>query len=112
MSKTFSKVFERDNHRCVYCGKDMLSDLDTFMSVEEDHLLPKSAGGDATDPANIVTSCNVCNRLKGNFKPESIQPSDRGEYLAAVRAKISSRREQKLKEFLSWAIPDEKDYHT
>ena len=45
MSTNFSKIFERDNHRCIYCGKDMLIDPDTFMSVEEDHLLPTSAEG-------------------------------------------------------------------
>ena len=45
MSKHFSKVFENSNFRCVYCGRDMLVDFETFMTVEEDHLVPKSKGG-------------------------------------------------------------------
>ena len=111
MSTTFSKVFDRDNHRCVYCGKDMLVDLDTLMSVEEDHLLPRSANG-SNDADNIVTSCNVCNRLKGNYKPEGIEVSDRARYISAVRAEILDRRAKKLKEFMSWSIPGEDDYYT
>ena len=39
-SKHFSKVFERYQHRCIYCGRDMLIDFDTFMLTEEDHLFP------------------------------------------------------------------------
>ena len=111
MSKYFSKVFERDNHRCVYCGKDMLSDFESFMSVEEDHLLPKSSNG-ADGPDNIVTSCNVCNRLKGNYKPQNIDIKDRSKYIADVRRYIMERRSVKIKEFMSWAIPNKSDYHT
>ena len=106
MSSTFSKVFERDNHHCVYCGKNMLADLDAFMSAEEDHLLPRSAAG-TDEPENIVTSCNVCNRLKGNFVPDGIDiTTDRPSYVSAVRSRILERRAEKLKEFMSWATPD------
>ena len=109
MSDTFSEVFTRDNHRCIYCGKNMLTDLDTFMSVEEDHLRPLSAAG-AEGTANIVTSCHVCNRLKGKFVPNDIDSKDRSAYISAVRSKILERRQEKLKEFMSWATPEVPDY--
>jgi 5-methylcytosine-specific restriction endonuclease McrA len=42
MTKFFKSVFDRDNHRCVYCGMDLLVSFDVFMQTEEDHLIPIS----------------------------------------------------------------------
>ena len=41
MSKYFNEIFERDNHRCVYCGRDLLADFESFLMAEEDHLVPQ-----------------------------------------------------------------------
>lgn len=54
MTKHFATVFDRDNRRCVYCGRDLLVDFETFMLAEEDHLIPVSKGGAAHDVQNIV----------------------------------------------------------
>lgn len=49
-------VFERDNHRCVYCGSSE--------KLECDHVLARSLGG-TDDEENLVTACKECNRAKG-----------------------------------------------
>ena len=105
MSKFFSDVFERDCHRCVYCGRDMLVDFDTFMMVQEDHLVPKSHGGrDELD--NIVTACAVCNLLKGDYCPEGNRtPSQRPEYIASIRTHIMQHRAERMADFTSWTCP-------
>ena len=62
MLKHFSEVFQRDNHRCVYCGRDMMADFDSFMITQMDHLEPLSEDGE-DGPDNVVTTCAVCNSL-------------------------------------------------
>lgn len=58
----FSKknIFLRDDYRCQYCGKGFSGASLTF-----DHVVPRSKGG-KTSWTNIVSSCDTCNRSKGN----------------------------------------------
>jgi 5-methylcytosine-specific restriction endonuclease McrA len=65
----FYQAFVRDGAKCVYCGRDILESYDTFSESELDHLKPKSRGGPDDDPWNRVTSCGVCNNLKGAYDP-------------------------------------------
>ncbi|WP_122032948.1 HNH endonuclease [Aliivibrio sp. EL58] len=111
MGQNFNIVFERDKNRCVYCGKDLLSDFESFMSAEEDHLIPKSKGGSDL-PSNIVTSCNVCNRLKHNFVAEGFENMDISQIIDSARTHIMKKRAEKLKDFMSWTIYDQKQYFT
>ena len=53
-------VFLRDKFLCQYCSKSFKVEELTF-----DHVIPKSKGGKTTWD-NVVTSCRVCNTLKGN----------------------------------------------
>lgn len=106
MSIYFAKVFERDNRRCIYCGRDLMTDFETFMIGEEDHLVPLSKGG-ASDIDNIVTACAVCNRLKGAYTPDdSYVPEKRLEYITKIRAHVMSRRAVKMADFASWTHPN------
>lgn len=57
-------VLRRSDFRCVYCGRDLLSDPETLITAARDHLVPKSAGGPDT-PDNRVALCAACDRLKG-----------------------------------------------
>ena len=50
---TFTEVFTRDKCRCVYCGRDLVHDFDSFMIAQRDHLDPR--GGDELE--NVVTAC-------------------------------------------------------
>lgn len=111
MTKLFHDAFVRDKKRCVYCGKDMLQDFETFMSIQEDHLMPRSKKG-VDEHENVVISCNVCNMLKGNYYPEDIGELDRGKIISTIRKHIIKRRAEKLKDFLYWVNPEETDYHT
>jgi len=108
MSKFFAKVFELDNRRCVYCGRDLMVDFETFMIVEEDHLVPSSKGG-PHEAANIVTTCAICNRLKGDFAPdEEYSKEKRVEYIAKIRSHIMARRAERMADYMSWTHPPKK----
>ncbi|MEB3235581.1 MAG: HNH endonuclease [Cyanobacteriota bacterium] len=58
---TRRNVFQRDGHRCQYCGsgKEPLS---------IDHVLPRSRGG-ADTWENVTTACLPCNVRKGSRTP-------------------------------------------
>ncbi|MBL8514417.1 MAG: HNH endonuclease [Betaproteobacteria bacterium] len=105
MTKFFAEVFHRDNHRCVYCGRDMMTDFDTFWTTEEDHLIPSSRCG-MSDSDNIVTACSVCNRMKGNFTPAMSYSRDiREAYIHAIREHIMAQRAKHMRDFASWTHP-------
>jgi 5-methylcytosine-specific restriction endonuclease McrA len=74
----YRETYIKDGYRCVYCGRDMLADFDSWMSIELDHIVPVSAGG-GDELENRVTSCHVCNRFKSGYVPENyteLQPSE------------------------------------
>ncbi len=108
----FVQVFERDQGRCVYCGRDLKADFDTFMMAEEDHLVPGSKSGYKRDLDNLVLACSVCNRLKANFEPSPAidAKKERRRYVTAVRAYIMQRRGERMKEFLQVTHPTLPDY--
>jgi len=54
------RVFERDNYKCNYCGKQL-----TRFNATLDHLQPVSKGGD-NSYENLITSCLHCNSQRGN----------------------------------------------
>lgn len=55
LKKRFN-ILERDNFRCVYCGRGHESGVQLHI----DHIDPKSAGG-SDDEENLVTACIECN---------------------------------------------------
>jgi len=54
-----NEIFERDAHRCVYCGEQFPAEELTL-----DHVQPRVRGGDRSE-GNLVTACRACNTLKG-----------------------------------------------
>lgn len=54
-------IYERDGHRCVYCGST--DDLTL------DHVMPISRGG-GESPANLATCCRSCNSSKRARTPQ------------------------------------------
>ena len=98
--KTFTyyrRTYVRDNYRCIYCGRDMLSSLDDWLSLEIDHLLPTSKSG-KDEENNRVTSCNVCNKLKSNFDPGNL-PEDKDQQIEIMRKHVLEKR---MAEQLRW----------
>lgn len=55
-----ARLFERDGHRCLYCGAAYSRHL-----LTRDHVIPVSKGG-ADTWENVVTACRPCNQRKGN----------------------------------------------
>ena len=56
-------LFERDKHRCQYCGNNFEQ-----AQLNMDHVIPRDRGG-RTSWENIVTSCIKCNTHKANRLP-------------------------------------------
>lgn len=54
------KVFERDEYKCKYCGKQC-----TRFTATLDHVMPVTQGGDNSF-SNLVTACLDCNSRKNN----------------------------------------------
>jgi len=102
MPSLFSQVFTRDRGRCVYCGRNLLADFDSFYCAQKDHLVPSA--GDA--PENVVLACYVCNNLRGSFVPTvSLTPNSRREYIHQIRCELMLRRAKALQDFASWTHP-------
>ncbi len=98
----YRRTFVRDNYRCVYCGRDMLGSLDDWLSLEVDHLIARKKVADRKDPHeddNLVTSCNVCNKLKSNYHLEVDIPGDPKEQLEIMREYVLKKR---MVEQLRW----------
>jgi hypothetical protein len=55
-------IFERDNFKCVYCGR---SSIEHGVLLNVDHIIPKVKGGKHSI-YNTVTACKECNMDKGN----------------------------------------------
>ena len=107
MTKYFSELFSRDKYRCVYCGRDLLVDFETFMLTQEDHLVPEATQGEDTLD-NLVIACYVCNKLKSNFRPDfSLTQSNRMAYINAVRDEIMKRRSKNMRFYASWTHSEE-----
>lgn len=53
-------VWRRDQYRCRYCGRD-----DVPLTV--DHLVIWEKGG-PTVPANLVSACKKCNKIRGDLE--------------------------------------------
>lgn len=64
VSLTRENIFRRDNHKCVYCGKD-----GTKKDLTLDHVIPQSKGGPNTWD-NLVTACQPCNGEKADLTLE------------------------------------------
>lgn len=92
---TYYQAFVRDEHKCVYCGKDILESLDSFAASHLDHLKPRCAGG-TDELINCVTACAVCNSMKGDFDPSPdgpITPETFNSAVAIARAYVEKKRD-------------------
>ena len=64
------KIWARDGFCCVYCGKNLLSDVIRMTSAQLDHIIPKSKyKGYINEDSNLVLSCYCCNQIKRAFDP-------------------------------------------
>lgn len=56
------QILERDGHRCVSCGRGVQEGI----RLQVDHITPVDWGG-KTEPSNLETLCDECNRGKKNW---------------------------------------------
>jgi 5-methylcytosine-specific restriction endonuclease McrA len=56
------EVFNRDHHKCQYCGKEI-------RQLTLDHVIPRYRGGEHTWE-NVVSACILCNRYKAGKTPQ------------------------------------------
>jgi 5-methylcytosine-specific restriction endonuclease McrA len=63
---TNRELFRRDDHLCLYCGRDYSEHVS---ELTRDHVIPISKGG-RDNWANVVTACRRCNTHKGGRVPE------------------------------------------
>ncbi len=68
--KNLHRLSEPQNHRCCYCGNDMIRHTEKTGSIPRnaitrDHVEPQGYGGKNKD--NIVAACSLCNGLRGNM---------------------------------------------
>jgi hypothetical protein len=57
-------LFRRDDHFCLYCGKQL-----PYRLLTRDHVIPTSQGG-RNHWQNLVAACQRCNSFKGGRTPE------------------------------------------
>lgn len=70
-------VWERDKHRCIFCGKE----VDMFYANA--HFIPRSAGGLGI-PENIVTACEDCHREQDNGKNTKLYDKKAEKHLKGI----------------------------
>ncbi|MGD8925589.1 MAG: HNH endonuclease [Thioalkalispiraceae bacterium] len=63
---TNRELFRRDEHVCLYCGRDYKQHIS---ELTRDHVVPISRGG-RDHWSNVVTACRRCNTHKGGQTPE------------------------------------------
>ncbi len=85
-----SFVFAKSGGRCWYCGIDLTRDR-----FDIDHFVPVTGGGSG-ELRNLVPSCLVCNRVKGNRTLEWFR--QRTENLLAGRPDFSDEQIEWLME--------------
>jgi 5-methylcytosine-specific restriction endonuclease McrA len=70
--KRFSPAARRrypEGTPCMYCGQRTTNQPGLPNSLEGEHVIPSSRGGN-TDPENMGPACRTCNRQKGARTPE------------------------------------------
>ncbi len=78
-------------------------DFETFMIIQEDHLVPLSKGGKDV-PDNVVIACAVCNSLKHDYVPTiKLTADNRTHYIAEIRSHVMSKRAAKMEDYAEWA---------
>ena len=93
------ELFLRDDHLCMYCGRELPSYL-----LTRDHLVPLSRGG-ADCWSNVVAACRGCNHAKGSRTPDEAGMSllavpyvpNRAEYLVLSNRRILADQMEFLK---------------
>jgi 5-methylcytosine-specific restriction endonuclease McrA len=99
-SEGTARLSERAGHRCEYCGLDFFASVVNYKSIQVDHIVPVSKGGDPDSIDNKALACRTCNfDLKSRWNPkDACSSDDRDALIAAVREYIKGREQHYDKE--------------
>lgn len=86
-SRRDAVVFVRAKGRCEYCGSELMHNRITWDSVQFDHIIPKSKGGEDNEE-NLALACKPCNNQKMTFIPSG---NNRIEKIESARSHIKKR---------------------
>ncbi len=68
--KGTAEAHVRSSGKCEYCENDLLNSRLEYSCMQIDHLLPKSKyRDDEWNFENWLTSCSMCNSMKGLYDP-------------------------------------------
>ena len=100
-NKKTQKIYENDDFRCRYCGKDFISDdVDDFINTHIDHIRPKKRGGEDSED-NVATTCTACHTLKQKIDNEfdfDSAPKERESLVEMIAVEIAKKRKQVRKD--------------
>lgn len=92
-------IYLRDGVACAWCGQG----VEDGIKLTLDHLVPRSQQGGHHE-SNLVTSCNSCNKLRGDRSPEEYAPvaAERHQRMTAdeILEHVRLCTERSLPEFL------------
>lgn len=66
------KIHKRDGFKCRYCRLDGTQSFANWLSLSEDHLLPKGHC-DRNNPDYIVTACMFCNTADNRYFDQAVK---------------------------------------
>jgi CRISPR/Cas system Type II protein with McrA/HNH and RuvC-like nuclease domain len=102
MAVDWHRLYKDYDGRCAYCGRDLLTDLDTYMGGAADHIVPKKWGGPDAQP-NLALSCAAGNNFKGQFNPqEGDSTKTKEQLIERARTRIFEERSNKVNEFMGY----------
>lgn len=94
-SEGTARLSERAGHRCEYCGLDFFASVANYKSIQVDHIVPVSKGGDPDSIANKALACRTCNfDLKSKWNPKDACASDDRDALIAAAVVYIRERER------------------
>ena len=79
------RLSEAQNHRCPYCGGDMILERGYPHSATVEHVIPRSQGG-TNCWLNVVAAHEICNQRRGQ------EPADLDSYAIAMEGILENRR--------------------
>jgi len=86
-------IYARDDHRCVYCGRDLACEVATL-----DHVRPRELGG-TNEATNLVTACLTCNSAKRDLPLSGFLATlaDKGMDPSEVAARVRRQTRRALR---------------
>lgn len=102
-SKESAFLGERAGFKCEYCGRDLLSSVNDYKDWQEDHIVPKSKGGNNDDLNNLAVSCRTCNvNWKGKWDPRTVcgEGASREKLIEAVRKYIARKKTKEMENLI------------